>query len=78
MNTAEDLKKEFGRFPKLADVAKVFLGIEDQTTANRLAGTGKLPFPAFRMGSERSPWIVDVKYLAEYIDKKSIEAKQMR
>jgi len=78
MNTADDLKSEFGRFPKLADVAKVFLGIEDQTTANRLANCGKLPFPAFRMGSERSPWLVDVKYLAEFIDKKSLEAKQMR
>lgn len=78
MNTAEDLKKEFGRFPKLADVAKVFLGIEDAVTLSRLAGSGKLPFPAFRVGSEKSPWIVDVKYLAEFIDKKSIEAKQMR
>lgn len=78
MNTAEDLKKEFGRFPRLADVAKVFLGIEDAATASKMAGNGKLPFPAFRVGSERSPWIVDVKYLAEFIDKKSLEAKQMR
>lgn len=78
MNTAEDLKKEFGRFPKLVDVAKVFLGIEDQTTVNRLANSRKLPFPVFRMGSERSPWLVDVKFLAEFMDKKSIEAKQMR
>lgn len=75
MNTAEDLKKELGRFPRLDDVAKQFLDMEGQIAARR-AAAGELPFPVFKLGSNKSPWLVDIKYFAEYIERQSIEAKQ--
>lgn len=76
MNTAEDLKKEFGsRFPRAETVANKFLDLTPEQ-ANRKAAKGELPFPAFRAGSAKSPWLVDVKYVAEYVEKQSIIAAQ--
>lgn len=33
------------------------------------ARAGEFPIPAFRAGSQKSPWLVDVRDLAEYLDR---------
>ena len=38
--------------------------------AKRAASLQKLPVPAFRLGSQKSPWLVATEVLAEYIDAK--------
>ena len=76
MNTADDLKKEFvSRFPRAETVADKFLDLTPEQ-ANRKAAKGDLPFPVFRVGSAKSPWLVDVKHVAEYVEKQAIIAKQ--
>lgn len=49
--------------------------MEGQIAARR-AAAGELPFPVFKLGTNKSPWLVDIKYFAEYIEQCSIEAKQ--
>lgn len=34
-----------------------------------------LPFPVFRAGSQKSPWLVNVLCLAEYLDKREADAR---
>ncbi|MDI1301996.1 MAG: pyocin activator PrtN family protein [bacterium] len=34
-----------------------------------------LPFPVFRVGSQKSPWLVNVLRLAEHVDKIEAEAR---
>ena len=36
--------------------------------AKRAASRQQLPIPAFRLGSQKSPWLVSADKLAEYID----------
>lgn len=36
--------------------------------AKRAAALQKLPVPAFRLGSQKSPWLVSTEKLAEFID----------
>lgn len=36
--------------------------------AKRAAARQKLPIPAFRLGSQKSPWLVSAEALATYID----------
>lgn len=36
--------------------------------AKRAATRQKLPVPAFRLGSQKSPWLVSAEALAEHID----------
>lgn len=36
--------------------------------AKRAAARQKLPVPAFRLGSQKSPWLVSAEALAKYID----------
>jgi len=36
--------------------------------AKRAAARQKLPIPAFRLGSQKSPWLVSAEALASYID----------
>lgn len=42
--------------------------------AKRAATLQKLPVPAFRLGSQKSPWLVGAERLAEYIDARRREA----
>ena len=44
--------------------------------AGEAANRQGLPVPAYRLGSQRSPWFVDAKTLAEYIERKKAEALQ--
>lgn len=43
--------------------------------AKRAASLQKLPVPAFRLGSYKSPWLVSAERLAEYIDAKRLAAE---
>lgn len=49
----------------LSDVAEKYLGISPAKAA-RLAGAQQLPFPVFRGGSQKSPWLVSVPDLASW------------
>lgn len=70
MNTAEDLKQEFGtRFPKLEKVAAAYLNCSNKAVIYRKAAQGVLPFPIFKMApGDKSPWLVDIKELAKHLD----------
>jgi hypothetical protein len=75
MTTLEALQKEFnGPTAKVEDVADKYLGI-GKSLAKRMAGLNTLPIPVHRLGSRKSPWMVDLKDLANLIDKKIQEAK---
>ncbi|WP_448677219.1 pyocin activator PrtN family protein [Delftia acidovorans] len=39
------------------------------------AGRQRLPIPTFRLGSQKSPWLIDAKKLAEYLDDQKIRAE---
>ena len=58
---------------RLADVAQDFLGMSP-AKASRLAGSRELPVPAFRLGSQKSPWFIHVVDLAAHIDRQREEA----
>lgn len=51
----------------LEKVAEKYLGMEPEHAA-RLARTLKLPIPAFRLGGQKSKWVVHLDDLARYID----------
>lgn len=77
MNTIFLLMAEFetSTIP-LAVVAERYLGMKP-ATADKKAGCGDLPLPTFRIGdSQKSPRMVHVSDLADFIDIKRKEAKQ--
>lgn len=77
MNTVFLLMAEFetSTIP-LSDVSERYLGMKP-STAEKKACCGELTLPTFRMGnSQKSPRMIHVKDLAEFIDKKREEAKK--
>ena len=70
MNTAECLMQQFGgvHIP-LTEVARFYLNM-DETAAKNNAAKGLIPFAFRASDSNKSEWIVDVRDLAEYLDKK--------
>lgn len=59
----------------LAAIAEKYLGMRP-ATADKKAGCGDLPIPTFRLlNSQKSPRLVHVSDLAEFIDKRRKEAK---
>ncbi|WP_277973275.1 pyocin activator PrtN family protein [Pantoea agglomerans] len=76
MNTMFLLMAEFGTATiPLADIAERYLGMRP-VTADKKAGCGELPIPTFRIGkSQKSPRIVHVSDLAEFIDNQRKAAK---
>lgn len=50
-----------------------YLGIKERAVFQRKAGAGDLPFPVFKLGRGKSPWLVSVEDLAAYIDQRSQE-----
>lgn len=75
-NTYLALLIEFGtaHIP-LAEFAKRYLDI-DEEWANKQAKNNKLPFPVFRAGGQKSPWFIDIKELADYLDTLKARAKR--
>lgn len=68
MNTVFLLLAEFetSQIP-LELICKKYLAM-DYRPAARAAAVQQLPFPVFRGGSQKSPWLVNVNDLADYLD----------
>lgn len=60
----------------LTEISEEFLGLKP-TQAARLAGLQQLPFPVHRMGSQKSPWMVFITDLADYIDAQREDARAL-
>lgn len=68
MNTAFLLMAQYGKADvPLADIASDYLGMT-QKEANTRATRAALPFPAYRIGSNKSPWLVRITDLAAFLD----------
>lgn len=69
MNTVFFLMAEFGTADvQLETVALKYLGLERREALTR-AARQSLPFPAYRPGgTQKSPWVVRITDLAEYLD----------
>ena len=50
-----------------------FFGLTPRKAFER-ARTNELPVPVFRLGSQKSPWLVDAKLLADFIEQRKAEA----
>lgn len=75
MNTTFLLLAEFGVTDiPLELVAERYLGL-DERTAKMRAARGELPFPSFRAGSQKAPWLVRVTDLAEWLDREREKAR---
>lgn len=77
MNTTFFLMAEFetSTIP-LSVIAERYLGMRP-ATADKKAGCGELPIPTFRIGnSQKSPRLVHVSDLAEFIDSQREIAKR--
>jgi len=61
---------------KLIDICEPYLGLT-YAVALRKAGSHELPFPTFRpIANQRSPWMVKVEDLANFLDAQA-EAAQI-
>lgn len=70
------LLAEFGESEiPLAKVAPKFLGMSLDKAA-REASMNRLPFPAYRAGSQKSPWLVSAGELAKYLDEQKAAAAE--
>lgn len=58
----------------LEEVCERYFGLSP-TEAKKRAPLQELPVPVFRLGSQRSPWMVSSKHLADLIVKKAKEAE---
>ncbi len=67
-STYASLLIQYGRSTvPLADLSETFLGISVDR-AQVMARDGTLVLPAFRLGGQRSPWLVHLYDLAQHID----------
>jgi len=74
MNTLFLLMAEYNSaVVQLDHVATKYLGIRPEK-ARMKAARSELPFPAFRVGTQKSPWLVNIIDLAEWLDKEREEA----
>lgn len=71
MKTIEMLERKFnGPTVQLANICQDYLGLSPKKAAAR-AGHNQLPLPAYRLGSQKSPWLVQLTDLAKLIDDKA-------
>jgi hypothetical protein len=74
MNTYFGLLAEFGEANiPLEKVAPKYFGLSAEE-AKRRAPAKILPCPVFRLGGQKSPWLVSVADLAKLIDEKRAKA----
>ncbi|WP_018949002.1 pyocin activator PrtN family protein [Thioalkalivibrio sp. ALMg11] len=72
-STVDLLMREYGAADiELERVTDKYLAIS-RKEAFRRANRGDLPFPAYRAGSAKSPWMVRVTDLAEHLDSARLE-----
>ena len=75
MNNYQSLLITYGKpHVPLAAIAKDYLAPMSDKTLKVRASNHQLPFPAFREDSQKGPWLVDLRDLAEYLDKRRVEA----
>ena len=66
--TVDLLMREYGAADiELERITDKYLGIS-RREAYRRANRGDLPFPAYRAGSAKSPWMVRITDLAQHLD----------
>lgn len=76
MNTVFLLIAEFETSQiELSKLCEKYLGM-DIRKASTLAANRKLPVPAYRIGSQRSAWIIHADDLARLIDSRRENAKK--
>lgn len=69
MNTTFLLLAEFGSADIPVEiVCSRYLGL-DARTAKRQAAMAVLPFPAFRPGTQKGPWLARITDVAAWLDK---------
>lgn len=73
MNTFFALMAEYGTAHIPVEKCADIFGLSPRK-ACEAAGRQRLPIPAFRLGSQKSPWLVDAHKLAEYLDRLKQEA----
>lgn len=59
----------------LAKVAAKYLNL-GEVEAKKRAARNSLPFPAFRIGGQKSGWFVSIKDLSEYLNKEREAARR--
>lgn len=77
MTTLKMLQHEFpdhvaGAIP-LKHIARKYLGISSHK-AGDMARASLLPLPCYRLGSQKTPWLVRLGDLADHIDRRHQEA----
>jgi len=73
MKTSEALFKQYNKkFVPLLQISTEYLGISDASVISKMALKNDLGgIKAFRMGSAKSPWLVDIEQLADVLDSRS-------
>jgi hypothetical protein len=74
MNTLLALLATHGPQVELAKVCELF-GLSVEEAAKRAARQA-LPVPCYRIGSQKSPWIVDAPALADYLNSQRAKARK--
>lgn len=77
MNTLYHLLAEYESIHvPLAQVAEKYLNLSSHE-ACRKANAQSLPFPAFKANGQRSNWMVDLRDVAEWLDRLRNETKRV-
>lgn len=66
---------EFGSGQILVSACCHYFGMSPEE-AKRAAARQALPVPTFRLGSQKSPWVISALFLADYIDKRSLSGEE--
>ncbi|WP_423385094.1 pyocin activator PrtN family protein [Dyella marensis] len=74
MNTLFSLLAQYETAQIPLDRCCHLFGLKPDEAAKR-AGRHALPIPAFRIGTQKSPWLVDAKTLADHLDRFRDEAR---
>lgn len=75
MKTFFALMAEFGTAQIPVERCAALFGLSPEK-AQEYASRQKLPVPAFRIGSQKSPWLVDAHQLAEHLDAAKEQARK--
>lgn len=59
----------------ITEIGKKYFGYDDQKSKTT-AAKSQYPFPVFRVGTQKSVWMVDIAVMAEYLDKVKEKANQ--
>jgi hypothetical protein len=73
MNTFFALMAEYGTGQIPLDKCAHLFGLSSEEAAKR-ANRQTLPVPAFRVGSQKSPWLIDAAKLASHLDGLKVQA----